>query len=335
MNPERGRVVGVDIGATHLAIVLTDFSAQVLHEIEIPFDVSKGPKICLEEITVQVHALLVETGQTLEDIQAIGVGVPGPVVIEKGTVIAPPIMPGWSNFPIREYLRDLWDTPVILNNDAELGALGEWAYGVGRRVRHLLYIKVGYGIGAGLLIDGKIYHGATGAAGEIGHITIDSDGPLCSCGNRGCLETMASGRAIAKRGRDLVAAGYSMRLKKNSFNGKITVQDVASAAQRGDIEAQEIVREAGKNLGIALANLVNLINPQMIVIGGGVTRVGDLFLEPVRQTIKECSLEAAAQDLSINAAVLQQRATSMGAVVQALSLAFYRLIEETEPALEK
>lgn len=331
INFERGKVVGIDIGATHLTTVLADFSAQVLYEIDNPFDVSQGPKPGLAKVDAQVHALLEQTGHTLDGIQAIGVGVPGPVVAERGMVIAPPIMPGWSNFPIREYLQDLWATPVTLNNDAELGALGEWAYGVGRGISYLLYIKVGYGIGAGLLFDGKIYHGATGSAGEIGHITIDSDGPLCSCGNRGCLGAMASGRAIAERAKNLIEAGYNMRLGKLSSNGKISGLDVASAAQRGDTEAQDIVREAGDNLGIALASLVNMMNPQMIVIGGRVTRVvGDLFLGPVRQTIKERSLRVAAQDLRINAAVLGHRSTSMGAVVQALTLAFYRLIEEDE-----
>ena len=199
VNPNQGKVIGIDIGATHLTTVLADSSAQVLHEIQNSFDVRQGPDLCLEIVNLQIHTLLEQSGYSLSDINAIGVGVPGPVVSELGMVIAPPIMPGWGNFPIHDHLINLWSTPVTLHNDAELGALGEWACGVGRGVCYLLYVKVGYGIGAGLLFNGEIYRGMTGTAGEIGHITIDNDGPLCTCGNRGCLESIASGRAIAER----------------------------------------------------------------------------------------------------------------------------------------
>ncbi len=330
INPQGGYVVGVDVGATHLGLLLTDLAAQVLQEIEIPFDVRRGPETCLAEADELLHKLLAKTGLALDDISAIGVGVPGPVVEDAGAVIAPPIMPGWDHFPIRDHLAALWKCPVTLNNDAELGVLGEWAYGAGRGERHLLYIKVGYGVGAGLLIDGEIYRGATGSAGEIGHITIQDQGPKCTCGNCGCLEAVAGGRAIAERAKHATQNG-SRRTQLSLINpiDQLTAVNVASAAQMGDLVAQEIIAEAGEYLGIAIANLINIVNPGMIVIGGGVARMGDLFLEPIRRSARDRSLQAAMQNLRITAATLGRRSTSMGAVVQALTIA---LCQKSDPS---
>ena len=326
INPEAGFAVGVDIGATHLGLVLTDLSAQVVQEHEISFDVAVGPEICLAKIDDLLRELLVKENLTLEDILAIGVGVPGPVVEVAGGVVAPPIMPGWDNFPIKTHLHALWNCPISLNNDAELGALGEWAYGAGRGERHLLYIKVGYGIGAGLLIDGQIYRGASGSAGEIGHITILDQGPDCTCGNTGCLEALAGGRAIAERAVQAIQSGHRRtQLSQVNPQKRMTALDVASAARMGDHVAQEIVAEAGEYLGIAIANLINVVNPGMIVIGGGISRMGDLFLEPIRHSARNRSLTAAVKDLRITAATLGRRSTSMGAVVQALTIALHHL----------
>jgi glucokinase-like ROK family protein len=326
INPECGYVVGVDIGATHVTLVLADLSARVLEEIEFPFNVSLGPDVCLPQVDSKLREFLTGASVTLEEISAIGVGVPGPVVSEAGGVVAPPIMPGWDNFPIQSHLESLWGRPVMLNNDAELGALGEWAYGAGRNEKHLLYIKVGYGIGAGLLIGGQIYRGATGSAGEIGHIVIMENGPLCACGNRGCLEAIAGGRAIADRARNAVRSGRRTHLASIKPIESISALDVAKAARKGDLVAQEIVAEAGEYLGIAIVGLINLINPSMIVIGGGVAEMGDLFIEPIRQAAMDRSLPAAAKDLRITAATLGRRASSMGAVVQAISIALHHIV---------
>ncbi len=322
INPNGGYVVGVDIGATHVGLLLADFSAQVLHEIEIPFQVSLGPEVCLAKVDDLLRELLVTADLALEDVGAVGVGVPGPVIEQAGAVIAPPIMPGWDHFPIQTHLQNLWNCPIALNNDSELGAIGEWAYGAGRGERYLVYIKVGYGVGAGLLIDGQIYRGATGSAGEIGHITIVEHGPVCTCGNKGCLEALAGGRAIAERAKLAISnGGRRTQLSQIDPIDKLTSYDVASAARMGDLIAQEIIAEAGDYLGIAIANLINVVNPGMIVVGGGVAQMGDLFLEPIRRSANERSLTAAVQRLRITAATLERRSTSMGAVVQALTIA--------------
>jgi glucokinase-like ROK family protein len=271
--------------------------------------------------------LLSESKLDLGDVMAIGLGVPGPVMMDAGKVVSPPIMPGWDDYPIQAQFEGCWRCPVSVHNDAELGALGEWAHGAGRGENHLVYIKVGSGVGAGLILNGKIYQGASGSAGEIGHITIRDDGPLCSCGNHGCLEAMAGGLAIAKRGREAVYAGQRTQLTNIQPTETITAHEVSKAARMDDLVAQQIMTEAGNYLGIAIASLVNLINPSMVVVGGGVAQMGDLLLQPIRQVVRERSLRSSARVVQINAAVLGRRSSSMGAVVQAITTTFDRLVE--------
>lgn len=327
INPRRGYIVGVDMGVTHLGLVIADFLAHVLHEREVPFEVRSGPKTCLEMVDRAVRDLLNQAGIGFNQVLAVGVGVPGPVLAEEGIVSAPPVMPGWDGFPIRAHLQKLWHCPVSLNNDAELGALGEWAYGAGRVRRHMAYIKVGSGIGAGLILDGRIYRGASGLAGEIGHLTIQENGPLCDCGNHGCLEALAGGRAIARNAINAVRAGKRTQLSSIKPVEKITAQDVGEAARLGDLVAQQIVVEAGSYLGTAIAGIINLSNPSMVVVGGGVAQMGDLLLEPIRHVVRERSLRPAAQAVRITAAVLGRRSSSMGAIVQAIDTALYVLTQ--------
>jgi glucokinase-like ROK family protein len=327
IDPGRGMVAGIDMGATHVSVVLANFSAHVLEEQEVPLDIALGPAACLSHANNLLGGLLEKTGLSKNDILAIGMGVPGPIMADAGTVIAPPIMPGWDQYPIRDSIEETWGCPVSLNNDAELGALGEWAYGAGRGEQNLVFIKVGFGVGAGLLLDGKIYHGATGAAGEIGHLAINENGPVCTCGNRGCLEASTGGKAIASQAQDAVRNGKRTQLSNITPTENITAMDVALAARRGDLISQQILARAGSHLGIAIASLVNLFNPNMVVVGGGVAQIGDLFLEPVRDAVQRRSLPAAAQAVRITTALLGRRSASMGAVVQALSIAMHMIAE--------
>ncbi|MBN2146024.1 MAG: ROK family transcriptional regulator [Anaerolineales bacterium] len=326
INPRYGHLLGIDVGASHLGIVVTDFSARVLEEREFPFAVDDGPQKCLAEVDEHVREMLADLGMEMAAIRGVGIGVPGPVVAEAGLVSAPPIMPGWDGYPIRDHLEGLWGRPVSLANDAELGALGEWAYGAGRGMQNLAYIKVGTGVGAGLLLNGQIYRGTTGSAGEIGHVTLLDGGPLCTCGNRGCLEALSGGRAIARRAGEAVRAGRRTQLAAISPE-KLTARDVAAAARMGDLVAQQALTEAGQYLGIAISSLVNLFNPSMVVVGGGVSQVGDLLLEPIRKSVRERSLKSAAQAVRITTAMLGRRSSGIGAVVQAVNLALDRLIE--------
>jgi glucokinase-like ROK family protein len=327
VNPNRGYVAGIDMGATHMSVVIANFAAYVLEEKEISFNINEGPQASLNQAETLLREIAARANINIRDILAIGLGVPGPIVTDAGMVLAPPIMPGWDRFPIRETLEKKLGCPVSLNNDAELGALGEWAYGAGRGENNLAYIKVGTGIGAGLLLDGQIYSGATGSAGEIGHLTIEENGPLCSCGNRGCLEAIAGGQAIARQAQEAVKKGLRTQLSSIKPIENITGADVAAAARKGDLIAQQIFTQAGSYLGIAIAGIVNLFNPNMVVVGGGISQIGDLFLEPVRMAVQIRSLPAAVQAVRITTALLGRRSASMGAVVQAVSIAMHQIAE--------
>ncbi len=326
INPNQGMVAAIDMGAMHLSAALGDFSARILEEIEVPFHVDMGPEEGLQEADNILKELLQKRGLSTADLSAIGVGVPGPVIADKGMVMAPPIMPGWDRFPIRATLEQKWGTAVTLNNDAELGALGEWAYGAGRGEKNLAFIKVGSGIGAGLIINQQLYGGNTGSAGEIGHLTVDENGPLCACGNHGCLEAFAGGHAIASQARKLVTSGKRTLLSEKSLDA-ITARDVAEAARRGDLAAQEIIKRSGTFIGIAIAGLINLINPSAVIIGGGVAQVGDLLTAPIRQAVRERSLRASEHSVRITTAMLGRRSSLMGALVQAIHIAIHTAIE--------
>lgn len=330
INPSLGYVIGIDFGATHLNLLLTDLSARVVEEFETDFDIQAGPEAGIAEADRQVRALTASAGLGLEKILAIGMGVPGPIVSEAGMVVAPPIMPGWDHYPIRDTLEKLWGLPVSLDNDADLGILGEWAAGAGRGERNLAYIKVGTGIGAGLLLDGQIYRGVTGSAGEIGHLTIDENGPLCTCGNHGCLEAIAGGRAIALQAQEAVLKKQRTQLASIQPVEGITAREVATAARRGDLVAQQILVRAGTHIGIAIAGMVNLFNPGLVIIGGGVAQTGDILLEPMRQAVQRRSLPAATRVVRITTAMLGRRSSSIGAVIQALTIALHQVAERKE-----
>jgi glucokinase-like ROK family protein len=330
INPKRGLVAAVDMGATHINIAIADFSAKILEETYLPFDIKLGPQICLTEANRILHELLDRCGINISQLMAVGVGVPGPVITDSGIVVSPPIMPGWDGYPIRESLQKEWRLPVSLNNDAELGALGEWAYGAGRGEKNLAFIKVGSGIGAGLIINQQIYGGTTGSAGEIGHLTIDENGPLCSCGNRGCMEAFAGGHAIALQAKELVKSGKRTLLSNIPLEN-LTAQEVAKAARRGDLPSQEIIMRAGTFIGIAIAGLVNLFNPGAVIIGGGVAQAGDLLTTSIRQAVRERALRASEQGVHITTAMLGKRSSLMGATVQAINIAIHDAVERKNP----
>jgi glucokinase-like ROK family protein len=306
--------------------MVTDFSTHVLQEVEQPFSLENDPVSCIRQIDDYLKQILGQMNLELNQISAFGISVPSPVINESGVVDSPPIMADWDEFPIRSYLQQLWQVPVIVGNDAEMGALGEWSCGVGRGENYLACVKVGAGVGAGFILDGQIYRGKNGSAGEIGHITIKENGPKCSCGNYGCLEAMASGRAIARNAGESIKRGQRTLLSILDPT-KIMAINVAQAAQRGDLVAQQIIAEAGSYLGIAIASLVNLFNHGMVIIGGGVSQIGDLLVEPIRKTVMDRSLASAAKEVRITTAVLGRHATSMGAVVQAINLSLDRLVD--------
>lgn len=323
INAEAGRVVGIDIGATHLTVLLADLQGRVLGEAWVPLDISRGPDACLQEVMALVEKVVGEAQCSWDRIMGIGVGVPGPVVMAQGMVSAPPIMPGWDAFPIRQRFETHFGKPTSLDNDADLGAMGEWVFGAGQGENNLAYIKIGTGIGCGLLLNGQLYRGVLGTAGEIGHVTVSDVGPPCTCGNYGCLEAMAGGRALAQRAHLVVKAGQRTSLAQ--FNGarEITARDVAEAANVGDAVSQQLLHEAGRLIGSALASLINLLNPGLVIIGGGVANAGHWLMAPIQQTINERAMRASRPATRIVPAALGSRSTALGAVAVALTRTFY------------
>jgi glucokinase-like ROK family protein len=321
-NYQAGYVLGVDAGATHLLAVVTDLDAQTVTEVESSFDVSVGPEAGLQAIGSVIHQVLAAAHLERSQLIGIGVGLPGPLDYRRGTVVAPPIMPGWDNFPVRDRLESALGVPVYVDNDANLGALGEYSYGAGKNVDNLAFIKVATGIGCGIIAGGQIYHGQTGAAGEIGHVTMAEDGPPCTCGSYGCLEAMAGGPAIAQRAVRAIQVGQSTMLRSMISNGNLTAKLVEEAAREGDPLAVQLYADAGRLIGLAVANVINLLNPGRIIIGGGVSEAGELFLASLRDTASQRSMRAAVGATDIVQATLGHRSSALGAVALVLQETF-------------
>jgi glucokinase-like ROK family protein len=250
---------------------------------------------------------------------------------KRGALIMPPIMPGWHNFDIRANLEEQIKKPIYVENDANLGAIGERWRGAGVGCDHLAYIKVGTGIGCGLVIEGQIYRGFAGSAGEIGHMSIEEDGPLCTCGNFGCLESLAGGRAIvaaasAASNRAQVMVGPMGATANGNRYSPLShdhsVEQVVRAALDGDSISIEVLQMAGRRIGVAIANLINLFNPGLVIIGGGVSNAGNLLLEPIRQTVARRVLPVAMQYTQIVQARLGREAIGIGAATLVLQESF-------------
>jgi len=275
--------------------------------------------------------LLKNHGLVNKPILAFGVGVPGPVNFKQGMVVSPPIMPGWDQFPIVEYLEEKWpNTLVIIDNDVNIMALGEFTKQEGHDNKNIIFIKIGTGIGAGIISNGEIYRGSSGCAGDIGHICVDKNGPICPCGNRGCLEVLAGGAAIAERAMRAVREGKSPILKKylEKTNGVLTAKEVGAAAKEGDESSIEIIRESGRLIGEVLAVLVNFYNPGRIVIGGGVSKFGNILLASIRQAVIKRSLPLATKDLPIAFSSIVDDAGVLGAINLALDQLLLRQISD-------
>lgn len=309
-NSRAGYVLGVDLGATHLLVLLADLEARPVVRLEEPFCMEIGPQVGLERIAQLVEQALEQAGLSMERVFGVGLGIPGPLDFATGKPIFPPIMPGWHDTPIRERLRDRLGKPVHLDNDANLGAIGEYWWGAGRGARNVAFIKVGTGIGCGLILEGRIYRGEIGSAGEIGHTVINEDGVRCRCGSSGCLETMAAGPAILQAARE---AGLAVA-RRPSF----TILDLIAAAREGDEGARQLFVRAGRHIGTALTSLVNLLNPGIIVVGGGVARAGPLLLEPLRETVQSRALPVAGRGTRIVESQLGANAIAIGAVTTVL-----------------
>jgi predicted NBD/HSP70 family sugar kinase len=298
-------VVGIDFGHSHVGVAVADIGHNVLAERRCDLDVSHDARTALDAAARMVDEVLAETQVHRKSVIAAGIGIPGPVDRSTGTAGSPTILPGWIGVRIGDEMHDRLGVPVEIENDANLGALAELTWGAGRECSNFVYIKVATGIGAGLVIDGKLLRGATGTAGEIGHTTLDESGALCYCGNRGCLETVASGPAIIK----LVGP----------LTGEVpTLARIVQLAGAGELRCHRAISDAGHEIGVAIASLCNLINPERVVVGGLLSRTGEVLLHPMRESIRRHAVQAAAEKLEVVPALFVERAELLGSLALAL-----------------
>jgi glucokinase len=307
--------LGVDLGGTKILTAVVDETGRVAARVRAPTP-QTGPAAVVEAIAASADRALAAAGVPRGALRAAGVGAPGPADPVTGTVFAPPNLPGWGDVPLADLLRARLEVPVAVENDANAAALGEHWLGAGRGVDDLLYITVGTGIGGGLILRGELYAGVSGTAGEVGHMVIVADGPRCACGRLGCLEAVASGRAIAREARAALDAGRPSVLAAVAADA-LDAQAVARAAAEGDPLAREVFARAARYLGLAVANLVHLLNPALVVVGGGVAQAGALLLAPVRRIVESEAFARPAAAVRIVPAALGPDAGALGAAAAA------------------
>jgi predicted NBD/HSP70 family sugar kinase len=306
LSGEAGIVVGVDFGHTHLRVAVGNLAHQVLVEEAEPLDVDASAGQGLDHAEHLVNRLISASGAGPDKVIGVGLGVPGPIDAGSGALGSTAIVPGWADTNPRDELAARLGVPVHVDNDANLGALGELVWGSGRGVKDLAYIKVADGVGAGLVIDGRIYRGPGGTAGEIGHITLDESGPVCRCGNRGCLETFT-------------AARYVLALLHASHGPDLTMARMVGLAREGDPGCRRVVGDVGRHIGSGVANLCNLLNPSRVVLGGELAEAGELVLAPIRDSVARYAIPSAARQLAVVPGTLGGRAEVLGALALVLS----------------
>ncbi len=322
---EFGYVVGVDMGATSVDIAIANINGQIVDRVGAAIDVREGPTLILGLIRKMVLERLEALNIHVDKIYAFGIGVPAPVEFSTGLLIAPPIMPGWEAYPIRDFFQETFGKAIaIVDNDVNVMALGELRAGAGVNVENFIYVKIGTGIGSGIVCRGEIYRGADGCAGDIGHICADQNGPVCHCGNVGCLEAIAAGPPIAERAMQAAREGRSVILAKlmDIQGSKLTAVDVGRAAAEGDRVANEIIQDSGRIIGEVLASLVNFFNPSLILIGGGVNHIGHQFLASIRRGILHRSLPLSTRHLRVDTSPMGTSAGIIGAIALAMEHVF-------------
>jgi glucokinase-like ROK family protein len=323
---DAGHLLVADLGATSIDVAVTDLEGRILGHRDEPADVSAGPEPCLSRIEELFEELVAATRDLPGRLWGVGIGVPGPVEFRSGRPVSPPIMPGWDGYPVRERFVDRYRAPVWVDNDVNILALGEWRSGIAVGHDNVVVVKIGTGIGAGIISNGRIHRGAQGSAGDVGHIqVVDAASIVCRCGNVGCLEALAGGAALARDGEAAAVAGRSERLRVAlDQHGRVTAEDVARAASFGDAYAVSMLQSAGHRVGLMLASVVNFFNPSLIVVGGGVAQSGDQLLAAIRETVYRRSLPLATRDLVVQRSSLGALAGVVGASAMVLEQLFSR-----------
>jgi glucokinase-like ROK family protein len=301
-----GVAVGIDFDHHHVRVAVSDLSSRILAEREQELDTDHAAHEGLDAAAELVAELLAEAG--VDEARVIGAGMclPGPVHRPTGVVGSTAILPGWVGVAAAEEMRRRLELPILVDNDANLAALAEAAFGAGRDAKDLVYLMISSGIGAGLVLNGRLYRGAEGLAGELGHVLVDAEGPVCRCGNRGCLETVAGTDALA----DLLRRSHG-----DGLDGRAIVR----LARDGDLGCRRVIADAGRAIGKAAATLVNVLNPELLIVGGDLSDAGELLLDGVRESLERSALPTAVQAAQVVAGSLGDRAEVLGAIALVLS----------------
>lgn len=318
----KAHVVGIDIGGTKLATVVADRTGHILGKVRKPTLAERGPEYALELLFDMVRETVSLAGLEQDAISAIGVSCGGPLDTKTGIVYSPPNLPGWDALPLKTKLESEFQVPVTIENDANASALAEYRFGGGRGYNAVLYMTMSTGIGGGIVIDGHIYHGANDSAGEVGHQILLPDGPPCGCGKRGCLEALCSGPAIARRAQaamqaQITEAKTSATTLLNLAGGGIEdvkSEHVLTAARAGDALALQLINETAYYMGWGIANLVNILNPDIVLLGTIAIAAGDLLLDPIRKTVSEFAMPRPAETVKIAPAQLGEALGDLAAI---------------------
>lgn len=313
-----GLIIGVDIGGTKTAVALATAEGRVIRRHRMPTPARQEPEVLLEAICQAIEQVRGDVG--MGQVSGVGVGVPGPYDSRLEVLSSSPHLPMWRNVPLKQLLEKKLGKPAFVDNDANAAALGEHRFGAGVGTSHMIYITVSTGIGGGLILGGKLYVGASGAAGEVGHMTIDVNGPRCSCGNFGCWESLASGTALAREAVARLQTSADSRILELAGGdlGRVKAELIFEAYQQGDVLAAALIQRAAYYLGVGLANLINIFSPEMIVIGGGLSNMGEALLGPAESVARERAFSISASAARIVPAKLGDDSGVLGAVALAL-----------------
>lgn len=316
-NSAEPLILGIDLGGTKILTAVVDRKGKMLSRDRSTTPADQGPKAVIRTIVDSAQRSIKRAGLTATELTGIGLGAPGLSNPETGVLFTSPNLPDWRNVPLRDIIQKELGSRTFLINDANAAALGELHFGAATGAENFIYITISTGIGGGIVINRRIYTGASGLAGEIGHMTIDDDGPLCHCGNRGCWESLASGTALAQEARQWIeqGAGAAILALAGGKLENVTAEVIHRAAQAGDNLAKEIITRSSYYVGVGLANLINLFNPELIVIGGGLSNIGDMLFEPAYEVARNRAFQESYQAVRFSLAELGEDSGVIGAAM--------------------
>lgn len=301
-------IIGIDLGGTYIKGALLNTAGHIIHKSQIPTEAHEGYQKVISRILQIISNLTAQGAMKPEELLGIGIGVPGQIAFSQGKVVFAPNL-GWQDIYIRDIIAEATGVPVYLDNDGNVAALGEMWCGAGKGYSDIIAVTIGTGIGGGIIIDGRVVRGVSGSAGEIGHMIMLENGPLCNCGQRGCLEALCAAGAMVRQAKEAIEADKPTSLSAD----KLEVKDIFIAAEKGDHIANEIIDRSAYYLGIAIANTINLLNPEIVIIGGGVANAGDRLINPIRERAMASTLKEASAAVKILPAQLGNDAGSVGA----------------------